>query len=582
MELEYKMDNITSRAIFDGISHPTLVLNVSNEIIAANKTFQAITGICEDELNGMKCFKLIHGEECEEAPENCPMQKILKGEIKETVEMIVETVDGYSKIAYIPMFDDNGNLQRILHLNTGITGIDESTNNNQPQELLENPMVPVFKSNLKGDITFANQAMANMFGYTNVDKLKDNKTTVFYKNVEDRQLLVEQLFEKRILKDYEIDFTDLNGKTLNLILGAVLNNGLISGMFMDITAMKKSEFRLKESENRYRTLFSSMSESVSINRLIYSDKNIPVNYEIIDVNPAFEEITGTSRKDCIGKMASEISKLERPPYLKLYSKVLQTGKSTKFETYFELLDKFFDISVFSLSKDTFVTVCEDITNRKKSEDKIKASLKEKEVLLQEIHHRVKNNMQIISSLLNLQTMYVEGDEVALDVLKESQNRVTSMSMIHEKLYQSSDFMHVDIGEYIDKLVTDLLYSYATPQGQVVPVVDYDEIELNIETSIPCGLIISELVSNSLKYAFPEGKTGKIMVSLHNHDDGYLLIVSDDGVGLPENLEYTKTDSLGLELVNNLVDQIDGTIELDNRSGTKFLIKFKELEYKNRI
>ncbi|UTB32182.1 MAG: ATP-binding protein [Methanobacterium sp. ERen5] len=172
--------------------------------------------------------------------------------------------------------------------------------------------------------------------------------------------------------------------------------------------------------------------------------------------------------------------------------------------------------------------------------------------------------------------------MALDVLKESQNRVTSMSMIHEKLYQSRDFMHVEIGEYIEKLVNDLLYSYAIPKGQIVPQIEYDDIELNIETSIPCGLIISELVSNSFKYAFPDGKTGKITVSLRNHGDGYLLIVGDDGVGLPEDLEFTRTDSLGLELVNNLVDQVDGTIELDKRCGTKFIIKFRELEYKKRI
>ena len=157
-----------------------------------------------------------------------------------------------------------------------------------------------------------------------------------------------------------------------------------------------------------------------------------------------------------------------------------------------------------------------------------------------------------------------------------------MSMIHEKLYQSHDFMHVEIGEYIEKLVNDLLYSYAVPKDQIVPHVEYDDIELNIETSIPCGLIISELVSNSLKYAFPEGKTGKITVSLRYHGEGYLLEVGDDGVGLPENLEFTRTDSLGLELVNNLVDQVDGTIELDKRCGTKFIIKFRELEYKKRM
>lgn len=538
----------------------------------------------EAEIKGLKCFKLVHGKDCGEALDDCPMQMILDGKLKETVEKRIETVDGCCMIACTPIFDDSGNLHRIMHLT-----IDGNVLNNEcsgydklHHELLENPMVPIFTSNLNGDILFANSAMANLFGCENVEDLKRNKVTVFYKNLEERPLLIGQLFEYGILNDYEVDAVDLNGNTLNLILGAVLKNGMISGMFMDITAKKISEVKLKESEKRYRTLFSSMNEAVSINKLIYSEENVPIDYEIVDVNPAFEEITGLSREYCIDKYASEVSKLEKPPYFEIYSKVIETGIPTRFETYFKLLDKYLDISVFYLSNDMFGTVSEDITERKKSEDKIKASLKEKEVLLQEIHHRVKNNMQIISSLLNLQTKYVGGDVVALDVLKESQNRVTSMAMIHEKLYQSHDFMHVEIGEYIEKLVGDLLYSYAVPEGQIVPLVEYDDIELNIETSIPCGLIISELVSNSLKYAFPDGKTGEIAISLRNHEGGYLLVISDNGVGLPENLEFTRTDSLGLELVNNLVDQVDGTIELDKNYGTKFIIKLRELEYKKRI
>ena len=289
-----------------------------------------------------------------------------------------------------------------------------------------------------------------------------------------------------------------------------------------------------------------------------------------------------SREDSVGKNASEVYSSEKPPYIEIYTDVAQTGNSTRFETYFEPLDKFFNISIFSPSKDMFVTVFEDISSRRRSEDKIKASLKEKEVLLQEIHHRVKNNMQIISSLLNLQTRYVGDDEVALDVLKESQNRVTTMAMIHEKLYQSNDFMNIDIGSYIEKLVKDLLYSYAIPQGRIVPRIYSDDIQLNIETSIPCGLIISELVSNSLKYAFPDDKNGEILISLRETDNCYILTVGDDGIGLSENFDFTNTDSLGLELVNNLVDQIDGTIKLDTSCGTKFTIKFHELKYKKRI
>ena len=215
------------------------------------------------------------------------------------------------------------------------------------------------------------------------------------------------------------------------------------------------------------------------------------------------------------------------------------------------------------------------------EKKLKESVKEKEILLKEIHHRVKNNMQIISSLLNIQTRYLD-DEESINVLKESQNRVKSMAMIHEKLYGSSDFNKIYFDDYIESLVWDLFYSYSIEKGTINPILEIDDVKLNIETSIPCGLIITELVSNSLKYAFPNQLKGELKVSLKNKDDHYKLIISDNGIGFPKNIDFKNTKSLGLELVNNLVEQIDGNIQLENSKGTKFKITFKELEYKERI
>jgi Signal transduction histidine kinase len=227
----------------------------------------------------------------------------------------------------------------------------------------------------------------------------------------------------------------------------------------------------------------------------------------------------------------------------------------------------------------------DITDRKNATDKLKSSLNEKKVLIKEIHHRVKNNMQIISSLLNLQSQHLKDDEkVAATVLKESQNRVRSMAMIHEKLYQSKDFTHIRFEDYIKRLLSDLFYSYNTSSDQVKLVVDVEDVNLNMETAVPCGLIISELFSNSLKYAFPEGRVGEIKVSLKQETDDqrFVLTVADDGVGLPPDLDFKNTMTLGLELVNNLTKQIDGEIELDRSHGTEFKIRFNELEYKKRI
>ena len=216
----------------------------------------------------------------------------------------------------------------------------------------------------------------------------------------------------------------------------------------------------------------------------------------------------------------------------------------------------------------------EIARRLEAEGRIRASLREKEVLLKEIHHRVKNNLQIISSLLNLQTGQID-DERAEAIFRESQDRVRSMALIHERLYQSEDLARVDFAEYIRSLVGYLARSYSDQAGRVRVETDVGDVSLGIDTAIPCGLIINELVSNALKHGFPEGKPGRIDVHLREkRDGGYRLVVSDNGVGFPDGLDFRQTDSLGLQLVTTLVDQLEGRIELDAARGTGFRIHFE--------
>jgi two-component sensor histidine kinase len=189
-------------------------------------------------------------------------------------------------------------------------------------------------------------------------------------------------------------------------------------------------------------------------------------------------------------------------------------------------------------------------------------------------------MQIISSLLNLQMEFEHLDET-LGVLKESQGRVKSMAMVHEKLYQSPMFNNINFKEYVEKLVYDIFYSYGVKSGSIEPVINIDDINLNIDTAIPLGLIVNELVTNSVKYAFPQGE-GTIRVELKSLQDGMELVIADDGMGLPEEFDIEKTETLGLQLVKSLTDQIDGEIELERGQGTKFKLKFKELKYKERV
>lgn len=219
----------------------------------------------------------------------------------------------------------------------------------------------------------------------------------------------------------------------------------------------------------------------------------------------------------------------------------------------------------------------EIADRTLAEARIREALTEKEVLIKEVHHRVKNNLQVISSLLNLQAADIK-DPNTLDVLKESQNRVRTMALIHEKLYQSSDLARIDFSTYLQSLVYSLSQSYRVKSEQVSVQVDAEKILLDLDTAIPCGLMVNELVSNSIKYAFPEDRAGQIKVSCSQRSDKrYSLIVSDDGIGLPPDLDYARSPSLGLKLVTSLVDQIDGELIVDRKNGTRFEIIFMMAE-----
>jgi len=213
-------------------------------------------------------------------------------------------------------------------------------------------------------------------------------------------------------------------------------------------------------------------------------------------------------------------------------------------------------------------------SRKESEEKISASLKEKEILLKEVHHRVKNNLQIISSLLNLQSLSLKENNL-IDVFKDSQNRVRTMALIHEKLYQSNSFARIDFGSYLKSLADYLFRSYNINPTIVKLEIEIINIYLQTDSAIACGLIINEFISNSLKYAFPEGRTGLIRITMTETIlKNIILSYYDDGVGIPIEISISNTKTLGLKLVSLLTNQLNGKITLDRTNGTMFVLEFK--------
>ena len=570
------------------------------------------------------------------------------------------------------------------------------------RELVDNSLVAIYKTNLDGDILFANDSMVKMFHYESVDELKQENIKKLYKNNEDRLQFINNLKKYSRIRDYKLELVANGNRTVNVLLSASLEEGTISGMFMDITDRKQSEekfrsiihnstdlirildkdglitfdspsstrilgysegyfigksplefvhpddlekvrndldevykninpgtpteFRirkedgsyisvesvsqnmthnpniegivvtthpthqlkemenaLRESEQKYRTLFE---EDPDYTVLIGTDGII------LDINNATINMAGLSRTELIGKNFSDLKII--PPediefHLYKINKLLQDEPVKPYES--RLIDKKGNIrwalirfiAVKEKEKISYILgIATDITEQKLAENELRSSLKEKNILLQEVHHRVKNNMQIISSLLNLQIKYVDEEEEAVNVLMESQNRVKSMAMIHEKLYESENLTNINFIEYIQSLVSNLFHSYNVENNRIKTTLEIEKVNLNMETAIPCGLIISETVSNCLKYAFPDDMSGELFISLKSIDNGYELIIRDNGIGLPEKLEFNKLESLGFLLVHNLTEQIDGELKINKQNPTEFKITFKELKYKNRM
>jgi len=303
----------------------------------------------------------------------------------------------------------------------------------------------------------------------------------------------------------------------------------------------------------------------------------------LELNERFEEESGYRRDEMVGKnvftdgILADSSSTKAFFYLK---EILEGKEAPIFEVDGIRRDGgiiHYELRAVPIKKDGEIAavqaILRNINDRKLVEEEIKKSLREKEQLLKEIHHRVKNNLQVISSLLSLQSGHSQ-DRPTLEMLRDSQNRIRSMAMIHEKLYQSEDMSEIDFGRYIVDLTTQMLGTYGVDSSLIELKFTGENVFLGLDISIPCGLIINELVSNALKHAFPNGKEGQIRIDLQSDANGkFNLIVSDNGVGMPKGLDFNNTRTLGLQLVNTLVNQLDGTIELDGREGVSFRMSF---------
>ncbi|MEG4853923.1 PAS domain S-box protein [Microcoleus sp. B5-D4] len=358
----------------------------------------------------------------------------------------------------------------------------------------------------------------------------------------------------------------------------------IVGIAVDITARKQAEKTIRESEERFRQLAENIQDSVWLMSAEFTD--------LLYLSPAYEQIWGRSREELYAdplKMMKWVHPEDKHLLEEAMGQVLQ-GESTNTEyriflpdgTVRWVCDRAFPIYDESGKIYRIAGICEDISDRKFTDARIQAALREKEVLIKEIHHRVKNNMQVISSLLQLQAQYIE-DEPTLALFEESQTRIHSMALIHEQLYQSEHLDRIALPPYVENLVANLYQSFGCGNTAIQFNLNLDPIYLNIETAIPCGLIINELVSNSLKYAFISKLDGEISISFHEIDDHqFHLTIQDNGRGFPADFDVENTETLGLRLVKMLAYQLEASIAIDSQCGTCYTLIFKELNYRRRL
>lgn len=419
---------------------------------------------------------------------------------------------------------------------------------------------------LQGNVVEANKAFCKMLGYSQEEVLrlnildwdvKYNRKEIesnIQKNMHGPALFITQHRRKNgEIRDVEISASAV----------AIEGQSFIFNTSRDITERKKLE---KEREQFY-TFFHN-----SIDMMCIADPN----GTFLQINPACEKLLGYSKEELLFRSFIDfIHPDDQQTTLDEMARQIECGVTINFENRYRKKDgAYLWLSwraKYNKEENLSYASARDISERKQTEETLRRSIKEKEVMLKEIHHRVKNNLQVVYSLLNLQARNI-SDNVVRTMFEESRNRVSSMALIHEKLYRSNDLSHIDFKEYVQNLVAGIASTYN--RQNIVFTTDIPPLQFDINIGIPCGLIINELVSNSLKHAFPEERHGSITISANKKSaEEFALTVSDDGIGFPTEIDYTNTTSLGMQLIIILTKQLNGTVALEREEGTKFTITF---------
>jgi PAS domain S-box-containing protein len=484
--------------------------------------------------------------------------------------------------------------------------------------LVETSLDMIFTVDLEGNFMFANKAFEKELGYS-VEEIKkiNGFELVHPKDLASVKEQFAKILEGKSVDNMEYRYKAKNGSYIHVLNSASPlfdsqgNVVAALGAARNITQRKGMEEELREARDKLQEKVGQRTQELLIaneqltKKIIEhkkAEKRILIEKAYLDqffesaqegivlvdkkghvmrVNSEFTRMFGYSPDEISGRNIDEIvvPKGEMDKGISITKNVAK-GKNFAAETVRQHKDgTLIDVSVLAspiIVNGEIVAsyaIYRDVTERKKSERKLRSSLEEKEVLLREIHHRVKNNMQIVTSLLRLQARQMRSKKNK-EILQVSLNRIATMALIHESLYKSKDLARINFSDYIKRLTTHI-FSFHTPSVSGINLkINVGETYLDINRAIPCGLIINELVSNSIKHAFPDGKKGEISIGLEVDKTGrFVLKISDNGIGFSEKLDFDNTATLGIQLVRDLVEQIDGEIKLDRKGGTTYRITF---------
>jgi PAS domain S-box-containing protein len=621
-ELELKRSRENYKSLVD-YSPDGVIIHIDGVMKFANPSGLKIVGVNDfEELENISALDFILPEYHKQTIER--ISKVKAGEDLDFVEIKIKNKKGeivvletkptiikFNGIEAIQVVFHDTSEKKLLLKEQARAQIAEETNELLEQEITKRKVIQlklqesqkytrliingsldmICASDRQGFITEFNQAAQQTFGYSQEEVIGKHVSMLYEDPKERKKITDDELYSKGAYAG-EVTNRRKNGEKFIAFLSAsVLKNddGEVigaMGVSRDISELKQAEGKLRKQSAKFNAIIETSSH------LIWTvDKNICLT--TFNQNLDKELKTRYGREAKIGlsmiPQTAELQKEYNSFLLKKYEKAF-AGEPQYFDIYFtdkNGLENWREIYLNPIwAEDGSVLevsgISHDITEKKISEERIRLSLQEKEVLLKEVHHRVKNNLQVISSILNLQSSYVK-DEGTLQILKESQNRIKSMAFIHESLYQTKDFSSINFTEYVVNLSQNLIHSYSNFDHEIKLNLDIQNVFLNLDLAIPCGLIINEIVSNALKYAFVDNSLGgEIAIVMKISGENLILNIGDNGRGLPPNIDYRNTESLGLQLVVTLTDQLSGTIALDLKKGTNYTIIFKQNQVKNRI